>query len=101
MVTTQVKNFVELMHDTVVRFYRLDVKTSADVDQCECLTNLLTSLVLKSPVYSDVHQLIQTKFRQEYIKPAMKTIATMRKRKDLEEDLGINVAKMGLSILRE
>ena len=55
---TEVKSFVELMHDAVVRFYKLDVKTGEDVNQCECLTNLLTSLVLKSPVYQEVHQLI-------------------------------------------
>jgi len=27
---TEVKLFVELMHDAVVRFYRLDVKTGED-----------------------------------------------------------------------
>lgn len=48
----EIKSFVELMHDAVVRFYKLDVKTSMDVAQCECLTNLLTSIVLKNPVYS-------------------------------------------------
>jgi hypothetical protein len=45
------------MHDTVVRFYQLDIKTAIDASQCECLTNLLTSLVLKSDVYSKVHGL--------------------------------------------
>lgn len=53
--TQEIKLFVELMHDTVVRFYKLDVKTSENENQCECLSNLLTSLVLKSPVYSVVH----------------------------------------------
>lgn len=27
----EIKSFVELMHDAVVRFYKLDVKTSMDV----------------------------------------------------------------------
>ena len=58
LVTSIIKSFVELMHDTVVRFYRLDVKISADAKDSECLSNLLTSLVLKSPVYPQVHQLI-------------------------------------------
>ena len=33
--------------------------------------------------------------------PAMKTIATLRKRKDLERELGIDVVKMGRAILME
>jgi hypothetical protein len=28
----EIKSFVELMHDAVVRFYKLDVKTSMDVN---------------------------------------------------------------------
>lgn len=56
-IVRELKQFVELMHDAIVRFYKLDVKTSMDVNQCECLTNLLTSLILKNPVYSQVHAL--------------------------------------------
>lgn len=52
-----IKLFVALMHDTVVRFYQLDIKMASDVSQGECLTNLLTSLVLKSPIYNSVHAL--------------------------------------------
>lgn len=55
----EIKNFVELMHDAVVRFYKLDIKTSMDVNQCECLTNLLTSIVMKNPIYSEVHSVFQ------------------------------------------
>ena len=55
----EIKSFVELMHDAIVRFYKLDVKTAMDVSQVECLTNLLTSIVLKNPVYSAVHSLFQ------------------------------------------
>lgn len=55
----EIKSFVELMHDAVVRFYKLDVKTSMDVSQCECLTNLLTSIILKNPIYSYVHSIFQ------------------------------------------
>lgn len=54
-----IKCFVELMHDTTVRFYQLDIKTAIDANQCECLTNLLTSLVLKNPIYNQVHALFQ------------------------------------------
>lgn len=28
----EIKQFVELMHDAIVRFYKLDVKTSMDVN---------------------------------------------------------------------
>ena len=62
----EVKNFVSLIHDAVIRFYQLDVKVSSETDQSECLTNLLTSLVLKSPVYSEVHTLIQMKHRIQF-----------------------------------
>lgn len=54
----EIKQFVELMHDAVVRFYKLDVKTSQDVKQCECLTNLLTSIIVKNPIYSQLHGLL-------------------------------------------
>jgi len=55
----EIKGFVTAIHDAVIRFYQLDVKMSYDSDQSECLTNLLTSLVLKSPVYTEIHTLIQ------------------------------------------
>lgn len=51
----EVKGFVTIIHDAVIRFYQLDVKVSMDVEKSECLTNLLTSLVLKSPVYTEIH----------------------------------------------
>ncbi len=58
------------MHDAVIRFYQLDVKVSYDSDQSECLTNLLTSLVLKSPVYTEIHTLIQILHKDSFKKIA-------------------------------
>lgn len=48
---TDIRLFVELVHDAVVQFYKLDVKVAFEDTRSECLTNLVTSLVLKSPVY--------------------------------------------------
>lgn len=70
----EIKSFVELIHDAVVRFYKLDVKTSMDVAQCECLTNLLTSIVLKNPVYSQVHSIFQFVHRNNHVREVMKVI---------------------------
>ena len=46
------------MHDALVWFYTLDAKQGEMSDNNECLYNLISSLVLKSPVYADVHILI-------------------------------------------
>ncbi len=91
----EIKSFVELMHDAVVRFYKLDVKTSMDVNQCECLTNLLTSIILKNPIYSQVHSIFQFVHRNSHVKTAMKVISQLRKRPNLAKELQIDVIKMG------
>jgi hypothetical protein len=78
---------VGLVHDAVVRFYQLDVKTSIDVNQCECLTNLLTSIVLKNPVYSEVHALFQTVHKRTHVSQVKKVIETLRLRANLAQDL--------------
>ena len=56
------------MHDAIVRFYKLDVKTSMDVNQCECLTNLLTSIVLKNPVHDKMHTIFTQVHRESHVK---------------------------------
>ena len=58
-VVKEIKSFIVLMHDAVIRFYKLEVKVGLQCSQNEHLTNLLTSLVLKNPIYSDVHGLIR------------------------------------------
>jgi hypothetical protein len=64
----ETKQFVELMHDAIVRFYKLDVKTSMDVNQCECLTNLITSIVLKNPVYGQMHTVFEKVHRETHLR---------------------------------
>lgn len=97
-VIREIKSFVELMHDAVVRFYKLDVKTSMDVNQCECLTNLLTSIVLKNPVYSQVHSVFQFFHRTTHVKEAMRVINAVRKRESLPLDLGVDEVKLGKGV---
>ena len=58
-VVKDIKSFVTLLHDAVVRFYILDIKVGFSYKQNEHLTNLLTSLVLKNPIYSEVHAMIR------------------------------------------
>lgn len=76
---TEIKGFISMLHDALIRFYQLDVKVSSDVEQSECLTNLLTSLVLKSPVYTEIHQLIQLQHKIAY-KKISATINDIRKK---------------------
>lgn len=45
------------MHDACVRFYEFDAKQS-DGEVIDCLYNLIISLILKTPVYADVHILV-------------------------------------------
>jgi hypothetical protein len=69
-VRDDIKSFCGLMHDACVRFYQLDARQSMDTDKSECLYNLISSLVLKSPVYGDVHYLIQLMHKQKVMKIA-------------------------------
>lgn len=95
---SEIKGFVTAIHDAVIRFYQLDVKVSHDTDQSECLTNLLTSLVLKSPVYTEIHSLIQIAQKESYKKVAA-TVTELRKKYDLQEVLDIDECKMGRNIV--
>lgn len=47
------------MHDAVVRFYIFDFKVGMQYKQNEHLTNLLTSLVLKNPIYNEIHAVMR------------------------------------------
>lgn len=96
----ETKQFVELMHDAIVRFYKLDVKTSMDVNQCECLTNLLTSIVLKNPVYSQMHTVFTQVHRESHVKDCQRTILKMREHSDLATKLGIDEVKLGREMCR-
>lgn len=44
-----------IIHDAVVRFYQLDTKLRQDLRTDEEITNLISSLLLKSPVYTEIH----------------------------------------------
>jgi hypothetical protein len=92
--------FVGLMHDTVVRFYQLDIKMASDVNQAECLTNLLTSLVLKSPIYNSVHSLFQLVHRNQHVRESMKVVSLLRKRETLASELQIDTRALGSSLLK-
>jgi hypothetical protein len=56
-VTDDIKSFTIIMHDACVRFYEFDAKQS-DGEVIDCLYNLIISLILKTPVYADVHILV-------------------------------------------
>ena len=88
------------MHDTVVRFYQLDIKMASDVNQAECLTNLLTSLVLKSPIYNSVHSLFQLVHRNKHVRESMKVVSLLRKRETLASELQIDTRALGSSLLK-
>ena len=75
--TKEIKGFVTLLHDAVVRFYILDIKVGFSYKQNEHLTNLLTSLVLKNPIYSDVHAIIRLTQRPQ-LKKIVQTIDLIR-----------------------
>ena len=47
------------MHDAVVRFYFFDFKVGLAYKQNSHLVNLLTSLVLKNPIYNEVHAIMR------------------------------------------
>lgn len=51
----EIKGFVTIIHDAVVRFYQLDTKLRQDLRTDEEITNLISSLLLKSPVYTEIH----------------------------------------------
>ena len=100
-VVKEVKGFVSLMHDAVVRFYTLDIKVGFTYKQNEHLTNLLTSLVLKNPIYSDVHAIIRVQHRPQ-LKKIVSTINGIRSQygRRLEESIKIDPIAIGQSIYK-
>lgn len=100
-VAKEIKGFVTLMHDAVVRFYILDIKVGMSYKQNEHLTNLLTSLVLKNPIYSEVHAIIRL-YQRPQLKRIVQTIIAIRNKygKNFEEALKIDPVAIGHSIYR-
>ena len=97
--TCNVKDFVGLMHDAVIRFYKLDVKVGVQHMQNANLINLLTSIVLRNPVYSEVHSLIRLIHKPQY-KKIIQTIEKVRTKHNLEEELSINQLDIGMALLK-
>ena len=95
----EVKGFVSLIHDAVIRFYMLDVKVGLQHNQNANLTNLLTSLVLKNPVYSEVHSLIRLIHKPQYKKIVL-TIEKVRQKHCLEDELKIDPEEVGRTLLK-
>lgn len=58
-----VKEFACIVQKSMVLFYQLDVKASETTEVC--LYNLLTSLLLKNPIYSKVVDLFRTANRDD------------------------------------
>jgi hypothetical protein len=61
VVVEQVKEVGEMLKNAMVLFYQLDV--SANETTKVCLYNLLTSLILKNPIYSRVIELFRVAYR--------------------------------------
>ena len=103
-IVKEIKGFVTLLHDAVVRFYILDIKVVGHkYQQNEHLTNLLTSLVLKNPVYSEVHAVIRQSHRPE-LKQIVLTSHAIRNKygnRQLEDLLKIDPVSIGQSIFRQ
>ena len=95
----EVKAFVDLMHNAMVRFYKFDAKVASDARDSECLSNLLTSLVLRSPLYSDIHELVQAKHRLQ-VKKIARTIERVRAQFDLAKCCKIDAIKMGRALIK-
>ena len=101
-VMKEIKSFVTLLHDAVVRFYILDIKVGFKYKQNEHLTNLLTSLVLRNPVYSEVHAIIRL-WQRPQLKRIVQTINAIRTKytgKSLEEALKIDPVAVGQAIYK-
>ena len=95
----QIKDFVGLIHDAVIRFYMLDVKVGVQHRQNANLINLLTSILLRNPVYSEVHSLIRLIHKPQY-KKIIQTIEKVRTKHNLEEELNINPVEIGMALLK-
>ena len=85
-VCSEIKSYVSLTHDALICFYMLDVKVDARIFQNTQLANLVTSLLLKNPLYSEIHQLIRLSLRPQ-VKKIVNTISQIRSSSayDLEE----------------
>ena len=86
------------MHNVIVMFYRLEVKVAYDTNESECLSNLITSLVVQNPIYSQIHELIYFKHKYD-IRAIKKTIEQLNKEQDLDVALNVDRLKIGKMIL--
>lgn len=96
---SEIREFVKIIHDALVRFYQLDVKMTMDATENESLFNLITSLVLKSPVYTEIHMLIQLHHKNAFKKISNTIVELRKKYPNLAETIKIEEAKMGRQIL--
>jgi hypothetical protein len=97
LVVDYVQAFVNVTVRATVIFYQLDVKSGETTEVC--LHNLLTSLVLKNPVYTKVIELFRTSTREETLLLEAQIDALKEQRPRLSRMLGISEVEIGEQIL--
>lgn len=91
------KEFVQLILKSTVLFYQLDVKATETTEVC--LYNLLTSLVLKNPIYSKVVELFKIAQRDDIQQIEIQIEKIKAQRWNLARVFDINEVAIGRKIL--
>lgn len=97
LVIEYIKDFVQLTSNAMVLFYQLDV-VSGEITEV-CLYNLLTSLVLKNPIYTKVVDLFRTSHRDMIQQIEIQIDSVYERRWDYAQLLGINEMEIGRNIM--
>ena len=95
LVTDEIKHFVSILLKTVVLFYQLDIKNCDTSDSC--LDNMLTSMVLRNPLYDRVITLINDSERSK-ITHFEKQMKLLRELNDETEKLQVDIKGMGAHV---
>jgi hypothetical protein len=62
-VVKEIKDYTRIILKSLVLFYKLDIKHASDSESC--LINLITTLLLKNPVYSNIINLLKKVYDED------------------------------------
>ena len=98
-VKSYIKEFVRVTSNAIVLFYQLDI-ISGEITEV-CLYNLLSSLVLKNPIYSRLIELFRQAHRDMLTLIEQQIEKLQGRRQEVAKWLGISEIDIGKHILQQ
>mmetsp|Transcript_23959 Transcript_23959/g.18282 ORF Transcript_23959/g.18282 Transcript_23959/m.18282 type:complete len:117 (+) Transcript_23959:379-729(+) len=94
-VKDEVRKFCDVVVNTLVLFYQLDIKHGED--SIGCLHSMIMTLVLKNPIYSSLVLLMKKAMRDD-IQRLEENIGKIVELYDVEKDLGVDQIELGKNV---